>query len=101
MIDTAELGIFSLPMDILKKIISTAAAHYVGSLEKLYLLNPSTGLNMSWSVISSINLINYKSLLMKDLIRKYNFYKRKIFLNFKNILIQVNWKFNLVVQCPK
>ena len=57
LIDTAELGIFSLPMDILKKIISTAAAHYVGNLERLYLLNPSTGLNMSWSVISSMKLI--------------------------------------------
>lgn len=53
LIDTAELGLLSLPTDILKKIISTAAAHYVGNLEKLFLLNPSMGLNMSWSLISS------------------------------------------------
>lgn len=101
MIDTAELGIFSLPMDILKKIISTASAHYVGNLEKLYLLNPSTGLNMSWSVISSINNFHNKNLLMKDQIRKYNFCKRKNSQNYKNILIQVNWKYNLGEQCQK
>ncbi|CAD8091498.1 unnamed protein product [Paramecium sonneborni] len=52
LIDTAELGLLSLPVEILKKIISTAAAHYVGNLEKLYLLNPSMGLNMSWSLVS-------------------------------------------------
>ncbi|CAD8175190.1 unnamed protein product [Paramecium octaurelia] len=52
LIDTAELGLLSLPIEILKKIISTAASHYVGNLEKLYLLNPSMGLNMSWSLVS-------------------------------------------------
>ena len=53
MIDSNEIGITGLPIDMLKQIIQTAAAHYVGNLEKLYLLNPSTTLSLSWSVISS------------------------------------------------
>ncbi|KAM3132942.1 hypothetical protein pb186bvf_014938 [Paramecium bursaria] len=52
LIDSNEIGITGLPIDMLKQIIQTAAAHYVGNLEKLYLLNPSTTLSLSWSVIS-------------------------------------------------
>jgi hypothetical protein len=54
-IDTMEVSILSLPIEMLKQIIATAAAHYVGNLEKLYLLNPSGTLNFSWRVISGIN----------------------------------------------
>ncbi|CAD8157944.1 unnamed protein product [Paramecium pentaurelia] len=52
LVDTADLGLLSLPIEILKKIISTASSHYVGDLEKLYMLNPSMGLNMSWGLVS-------------------------------------------------
>ena len=34
------------------------STNFCASLDKMYILNPSSGLDFSWSVISSMHLIN-------------------------------------------
>ncbi|CAD8081295.1 unnamed protein product [Paramecium sonneborni] len=46
-IDTKDIGVFGLPSG-LGDIIKTMALNFVGCLHKMYVLNPSTGVDLSW-----------------------------------------------------
>ena len=38
------------------QLIKCISSHFPGTLEKLYILNPSGTLNFSWKIIESMNL---------------------------------------------
>lgn len=46
-IDTKDIGIFGMPSG-LGDIIKTMALNFVGRLHRMYVLNPSTGIDLSW-----------------------------------------------------
>jgi hypothetical protein len=54
MIETNSVGVFGFPFMILKKIIEFTSANFSSTMEKLYLLNPSFGLNTSWNVVKAM-----------------------------------------------
>ncbi|EGR29409.1 hypothetical protein IMG5_156020 [Ichthyophthirius multifiliis] len=53
-IDVKEKGIFDLPLKALNIIIQTMQINFGGHLEKMFVLNPSFGLNTSWSIIEKM-----------------------------------------------
>lgn len=53
-IDTKGKGIFDLPLKALGVIIEVMQVNFGGSLERLYILNPSFGLSTTWSVIEKM-----------------------------------------------
>ena len=46
-IDTKDIGVFGLPSG-LGDIIKTMALNFVGCSHRMYVLNPSTGVDLSW-----------------------------------------------------
>lgn len=46
-IDTKDIGVFGLPSG-LGEIIKTMALNFVGCWHRMYVLNPSTGVDLSW-----------------------------------------------------
>ena len=53
-IDVKERGIFDLPLKGLGVIINVMQFNFSGCLEKMFILNPSFGLNTSWSIIEKM-----------------------------------------------
>jgi len=52
-IDTCGIGVFGLPLKALGMIISNMQLNYCATLEKMFILNPSTGLSAIWSAIEA------------------------------------------------
>lgn len=53
-IETNETGVFGLPVKALSFIIETMSVNFAGCLEKMFILNPSSGLNFMWKTVSGI-----------------------------------------------
>lgn len=53
-IDTGNMGLFDLPINALKMMISAMSLNYCACMDKVYVLNPSFGLKTSWSIVSSM-----------------------------------------------
>ncbi|EAR86555.2 CRAL TRIO domain protein (macronuclear) [Tetrahymena thermophila SB210] len=53
-IDTGGMGLFDLPINALKMIIGAMSINYCACMDKVFILNPSFGLNASWSVVSAM-----------------------------------------------
>lgn len=51
LLETNKMGIFDYPIKALGSIIGTMSTNFCASLDKMYILNPSSGLNFSWGVI--------------------------------------------------
>ena len=52
LLDTKKIGVFGLPLKTLTKVISTMSLNFCTCLEKMYILNPSNGLEITWGTIS-------------------------------------------------
>lgn len=71
LLETHGLGVLGLPVKALGFVIDTMTVNFSGCLEKMFILNPSSGLNFLWSTISGwldeetrlkINFITKKNL---------------------------------------
>lgn len=47
-VETNDVGVFSLPTSGLGDVIKTMAMNFVGCLHRMYVLNPSTSLYLLW-----------------------------------------------------
>lgn len=52
LLETNEIGVFGLPLKALGVVIDTMTVNFAACLEKMFILNPSSGLNFVWSTIS-------------------------------------------------
>jgi nicotinamide riboside transporter PnuC len=53
MLETNKVGVFGLPLKGLGIIIDCMSVNFCGCLDKMYILNPSSGLDFTWSAIES------------------------------------------------
>lgn len=53
-VETNDMGFWSFPFDILKKVLEITTSNYQSTLEKLYLMNPSFIMATSWNIIKGI-----------------------------------------------
>jgi hypothetical protein len=52
-IESNSMGVFNFPFKIVKTINDVTSVNYTSTLDRLYIMNPSTFLNSSWNIISS------------------------------------------------
>lgn len=52
-LDLKGVGAWSLPIDLIKKLIHIITINFTCSLHKMYILNPPGIIKMSWNVIKS------------------------------------------------
>ena len=96
MIETDGAGIFNFPFkvfipyaeyhdreQVLGKFIALTQDNYMSTVEKIYIMNPSFGLNTSWSVVSS--MIDKKTAKKIGFIRKKEYHKLQEYIP-KNML---------------
>lgn len=69
LIDTGCLGLTNLPINGLKLIIGSMSVNYCATMEKMFILNPSFGLNASWNMI--------KGFIDAETVEKIKFLKPK------------------------
>ena len=50
-LDTAEMGISDLPIDVIKKIIGSMSTNFCATLNKMFILNPGFGLRNLWKIV--------------------------------------------------
>lgn len=51
-LESNGLGVLGLPISALQIVIETMSTNFGGCLEKMFILNPSGGLNFLWKTIS-------------------------------------------------
>ena len=60
LLDIKSLGMMSLPITAISKIIETTSINFCSMMDQMFILNPSFVLKAGWSVIKSIHCNNYK-----------------------------------------
>lgn len=51
-LETNGIGVFGLPFKALGIIVDCMSLNFSGSLEKMYILNPSSGIDFAWRTIA-------------------------------------------------
>ena len=70
-VDINGKGIVNFPFKILARVIDLTIVNFRGTLDKLFILNPSFSLNASWSII--------KGMLDNDTNNKISFFNKANF----------------------
>jgi CRAL/TRIO domain len=50
-LETNKIGVFGLPLKTLGIVIDCMSVNFCGCLDKMYILNPSSGLDFTWGAI--------------------------------------------------
>ncbi|CAD8212465.1 unnamed protein product [Paramecium octaurelia] len=78
LLESNGLGVFGLPTKALQVVIDTMSTNFGGCLEKMFILNPSSGLSFLWKTISSF--------LDPETAEKINFLQKKEFMKLQQII---------------
>ncbi|CAD8185247.1 unnamed protein product [Paramecium octaurelia] len=78
LLESNGLGVFGLPTKALQVVIDTMSTNFGGCLEKMFILNPSSGLNFLWKTISGF--------LDPETAEKINFFQKKDFMKLQQII---------------